>query len=35
MSKIFDGVYMISLDKEKDRMFNALITDLSEEENEL
>ena len=35
MAKIFDGVYMISLDKEKDRMFNALITDLSEEENEL
>ena len=35
MAKIFDGVYMISLDEENDRLFDALITELSEEENEL
>ena len=35
MVKIFDGVYMISLDEEKDRLFDALIAELSEEENEL
>ena len=35
MAKIFDGVYMISLDEEKDRLFDALIAELSEEENEL